>query len=504
MSARQPDTALKLRRISKSFGEIAALQDVDFDVHPQEVHALLGQNGAGKSTLMKILFGLYRADSGSIQLGDRDVTIRSPQDAIAAGLSFVQQHFALVERLSVAENIVLGASTGLTYRPRQLNERLQAFIDRNGFDLRARDPVAGLAMGQKQQIEILKALYRNARFIIFDEPTSVLAPAEITALFVTIRRLRAAGCGIVFISHKLKEVFAISDRITVLRDGRLSGSFATSATTAAAVAARMVGDLKSAFEAEAHPQAPGVQAQPLLAVRQLAARDDRGVTALRGVSFELFAGEIVGVAGVDGSGQRELAEVIAGLRARDGGHIEWFGGLAGSERRRIAFVPQDRSSEAFVADFSVAENFILEHSAGPPYARYGFLRPDTVAGAARAQIDSFAVQCKSPRQPIRELSGGNQQKLLIARALQFEPAVLIALHPTWGVDVHATALIHQRLRAMRARGGTVLFFSSDLDEIYALSDRFFVLHAGEVTGWGTAATSLQQAGLWMAGLSSQL
>lgn len=494
---------IRLQAVAKHFGSIQALAGVDLILRAGEVHALLGENGAGKSTLMKILYGLYRPDAGTIYFDDHPIKIDSAAVAMQNGLGFVQQHFSLVDTLTIAENIILGTPTRFFYSPNVLHRQIQTFINANGFAFEARTPVRELSVGEKQRVEIIKALYRQAKFIIFDEPTSVLAPQEVATFFTTIRRLQAAGKGIVFITHKLDEVLQISNRITILRSGKNVVTLDTGLATAENLAQMMIGEI-----------IPPIQSSPreitgppaiLLKTTNLKIHDDRQHLAVQEVSFELAAGEILGVAGVDGSGQHELAEAIMGLRRPKAGTLVWKIPnltLRPLDRRRIGFIPPDRLSEAFVPDFSVAENFLLERSDDEKFRRAGLLAAVKINFQTKAVIESFNVVCKGPEQKLRELSGGNQQKFLLGRALSTNPEVLVAMNPTWGVDVAATAAIHTRLRNMQKRGGAILLFSTDLEEIYALCDRFFVLHAGRLMGWATAATSATQVGLWMTGRAS--
>jgi len=494
---------IRLQAITKHFGSIQALAGVDLTLQAGEVHALLGENGAGKSTLMKILYGLYRPDAGAIYFDNHPVKIDSSAVAMQLGLGFVQQHFSLVDNLTVAENIVLGTQPGFFYSPTALQRQIQKFINSNGFALDAGTPVSALSVGEKQRVEIIKALYRQAKFIIFDEPTSVLAPLEVEMLFATMRRLQAEGKGIIFITHKLDEVLQISNRITILRHGKNIVTLDAGSATAENLARLMIGEIISS--AQSNDRKMTGASSVLLQTKNLQIQNDRGHLAVNEVSFELAAGEILGGAGVDGSGQRELVEAIMGLRKLEAGTIAWkVPGMSprSLDRRRIGFIPSDRLSEAFAPDFSIAENFLLERSDDDEFSRVGFLAAAKIHNHTKSVIESFNVVCKGPEQKLRELSGGNQQKFLLGRALSTNPEVLVAMNPTWGVDVAATAAIHARLRNMQKRGGAILLFSTDLEEICALCDRFFVMHAGRLMGWATAATSATQVGLWMTGRPS--
>ena len=494
---------IRLQAVTKHFGAIPALAGVDLTLKAGEVHALLGENGAGKSTLMKVLYGLYRPDAGTIYFDKHPVKISSSAVAMQHGLGFVQQHFSLIDTLTIAENIILGTPTRFFYSPTALQQQIQTFINAHGFALEAGTPVSELSVGEKQRVEIIKALYRQAKFIIFDEPTSVLAPQEVETLFTTIRRLQAEGKGIVFITHKLDEVLQISNRITILRAGKNVATLDTGSATVENLAEMMIGEIIP--PAQSKPRDIIGARSVLLQVQNLQIKNDRQQLVVNDIAFELAAGEILGIAGVDGSGQHELAEALMGLLQPGAGTVIWKirnMTLRRLDRRRIAFIPPDRSSEAFVPDFSVAENFMLERSDDDEFRRAGLLAAANINFQAKTVIENFNVICKGPKQKLRELSGGNQQKFLLGRALSTNPEVLVAMNPTWGVDVAATAAIHTRLRNMQKRGGAILLFSTDLEEIYALCDRFFVMHAGRLMGWATAATSATQVGLWMTGRAS--
>ncbi len=486
-------TAISLHKIVKNYGPFRALDGVSFEVHSGELHALLGQNGAGKSTLMKILYGLSVPDSGEIRLGDAVLRPGSTKEAISAGLAFVMQHFSLIDTMSVAENLMLGQLKGASYSPRKLIASMQDFIDRNAFELDAAAQVGSLSVGQKQRVEILKALYRNARFIIFDEPTAVLAPHEISVLFATLTALREAGIGIVFISHKLDEVLQVSDRITVLRDGRTITTVNTSEASAAQLARLMVGHLPA--PPPARQSADISRSTPVqLAVRDLRVSREDGSPALEEISFELHAGEILGVAGIDGSGQSELAAALYGLISPEQGEV-----TACVPANRIGLIPQDRDEDGFVFGFSIAENCALDELDMTDAGDWTVLSPQESDRLARERIEALDVHCRGPQQDVAELSGGNRQKLLLARVLARHPRVLIAHNPTWGVDVQATALIRDKLLRQAEAGTAVLLISSDLDEIYRLCDRFFVLFRGRITGWGDRNTERSRVSLWMTG-----
>ncbi|MDQ7064033.1 MAG: ABC transporter ATP-binding protein [candidate division KSB1 bacterium] len=492
-----PVRHIHLQNIHKRFSAIRALRGVNLSLRTGEVHALLGQNGAGKSTLMKILYGLYQPDAGRILFDEQPVVIESPAQAIRLGLGFVQQHFSLVESLTVAENFALGALSERIYQPAALQTRIQEFIDARGMAIDAGARVADLSVGEKQRVEILKALYRQARFLILDEPTSVLSPAEIRNLFAELEALRRNDIGIVFISHKLAEVLEISDRITVLREGRAVGTTDADSSDAAALTAMMMGEAQPPRKADKGPWPRSQAAKTLLTVEHLQVRRDTGGLALQAISFELKAGEILGVAGVDGSGQQELVEAVLGLRAPARGRIRWPGGSP----PRMGLIPADRLRQGLVPEFSVAENLLLAHADDPGLKMGPFYAPRKIEQLARKTIAQFGIVCRDPHQPVQELSGGNQQKLLVARAVHGSPPVVVAVNPTWGLDVAAAAAVQQRLRDLCRRGSAVLLVSTDIDEIYALSRRFFVLYNGRLMGWADPSTSIETVGRWMVGMA---
>ena len=490
---------IHLHHIHKSFGSIQALRGVDLTLRTGEVHALLGQNGAGKSTLMKILYGLYQPDAGTIHIDGNPVVIESPARAIQLGLGFVQQHFSLVDSLTVAENFAIGALRQRIFHPARWQARIQHFIDERGMSIDAGTRVADLSVGEKQRVEILKALFRQARFLILDEPTSVLSPAEVQSLLAELDTLRQAGIGIVFISHKLPEVLDISDRISVLRDGRVVGTLPVSEADTATLTAMMLGDARPEGQMEKHirvrPNPASDSSHTILVAESVSMRRETGGMALNDISFELHSGEILGVAGVDGSGQQELVEAVLGLRQPEHGRIHCPVGPA-----QIGCIPADRLRQGLIAAFSVAENLLLSHADSSELRTGPFFAPRRIARFAQKLIAEYHIVCRGPDQPVQELSGGNQQKLLIARAVHGEPLMLVAVNPTWGLDVAAAAAVHDRLRMLKQKNRAVLLVSTDLDEIYALCDRFFVLYNGRIMGWASPETPIEVVGRWMMGI----
>jgi ABC-type uncharacterized transport system ATPase subunit len=499
---------LELRGVTKRFPGVLANDQVDFDVHAGEVHALLGENGAGKSTLMKVLYGMYAPDEGEIWLNGQRVEIASPTDAIELGIGMIHQHFMLVESLTVTENVALGLPssreplTDLDHVSQRI-KKLEA-----AYGLRV-DPDAyiwQLAVGQKQRVEILKALYRGADLLILDEPTAVLTPQEVDEFFVTLRQMTQEGHSIIFISHKLHEVLAISNRVTVLRDGKRVDSCDTAGCTKADLARMMVGR-----EVIMKPDRLEVEhGEVRLALQDLHADSDRGTPALRGVNLEVHSGEIMGLAGVSGNGQRELAEVITGLRPATQGQVIVEGqdvtnNLPGSiTERQLAYIPEERMKDGMIQEFTVAENIILRDHNKPPFSRNGFLLLRVIANWADKLIRAFQVKTPSRDTPAKNLSGGNIQKVVLARELSREPRVLVAAQPTRGVDIGATEYVHAQLLEEREKGTAILLISEDLDEVMALSDRIAVIYEGQIMGVVDAdVANAEQLGLLMAGVTEE-
>jgi len=498
-----PVPALEARGIVKAFPGIVANDDVDFDVRSGEVHALLGENGAGKSTLMNILAGLYRPDAGQILIDGRSVTFGSPRDSIAAGLGMVHQHFTLVPSQTVTENILLGLDRP---RFRLQARRSEAEVGRLAaqFGLRV-DPRAKiwqLSVGEQQRVEILKLLYRGARILILDEPTAVLAPQEVDELFRTLRAMTADGRSVVFISHKLGEVLAIADRITVLRRGKVTAAgLRPAATSTTDLARRMVG--REALEAvERTPQRPGAL---ILEVRDVSAENDRGLPALRDASLEVRAGEIVGIAAVAGNGQSELAQVITGLRTCRGsvtvGGEEVANRAAGHAiKHGVAHVPEDRTGVGSSPNLSVGDNLIMKRYRDAPIARGWFIDDTAARALAQGLKDEYAIAAPSIDTQARLLSGGNLQRLIFAREIDSKPRLIVAVQPTRGLDVGAIESVHRVLLARREAGTAILLISEDLDEILALADRVDVMYEGRIVGSFDAETAdIQRIGLLMTG-----
>ncbi len=500
---------LELRGITKRFPGVLANDAIDLDVSGGEIHALLGENGAGKTTLMNVLYGLYHADEGEILIDGTPVSFESPRDAIAAGIGMVHQHFMLIPVFTVTENVMLGVEetsvAGLLDR-REARRRVEEISSRYGLEVDPDALVEDLSVGAQQRVEIVKALYRDAEILILDEPTAVLTPQETRELFGVMRSLRESGKGIIFITHKLKEVLAIADRITVLRRGRVVGSTTPEKADEAALASMMVGrDVRLEVEkGPAEPQAPVLQ------VEDLTVLDDRGQAAVNGISLEVRAGEVLGVAGVQGNGQTELVEAITGLRAVDAGRVLIKGeDLTRASPRHVfvagvGHIPEDRIRDGLVDDFSIADNLVLNQYYLPPLAR-GWVRDDeAVLRTAEERKEAYDIRTPSVLAPVSTLSGGNQQKVIVARELSREIALLVASQPTRGLDVGSMAYIHEQIISARDGGTAVLLVSSELDEVLSVSDRVAVMYRGRIVGLVDPATiGREEIGLMMAGANAE-
>jgi ABC-type uncharacterized transport system ATPase subunit len=501
-----PPPAVAMRGITKRFPGVLANDRVEFEAAAGEVHALLGENGAGKSTLSNILTGLYRPDDGEIFLNGRQVHFHAPRDALDAGICMVHQHFRLVEPFTVAENVVLGDHRGegrtFRLRHRAIEGRVAELSKRYGLAVDPRARIWQLSLGEQQRVEILKALYREARILILDEPTAVLTPQEADLLFETLREMAGEGRTVIFISHKLHEVKAVADRVTVLRGGRSLGTVLTAEATPRSLAALMVGrELGVAGEARA--RTAGVN---MLELDGVWTEGDRGEAAVRGASLTVRAGELVAVAGVAGNGQRELAETIAGIRSLTEGTIRVGGKSlrAGDPRAaiaaRIAYVPEDRLGTGVAPSLSIASNLVLKSYRGPDSSRGPLLRLRRIRESAVELIRRYRIAGAGPATPARLLSGGNLQKVVLAREFSGRPQLLVAASPTRGLDVGAIETVHAYLRDAAADGVAVLLISEDLDEILTLADRIAVMYEGAIVGETTRAdASVEELGLLMAG-----
>jgi simple sugar transport system ATP-binding protein len=495
-----------MRGITKRFPGVVANERVDFEAAAGEVHALLGENGAGKSTLSNILTGLYRPDEGEIYLRGRPVEFHSPREALDAGISMVHQHFRLVERFTVAENVALGdhrrEGRSFRLRSRVIERRVADLGGRYGLAVDPQAHIWQLSVGEQQRVEILKALYLDARILILDEPTAVLTPQEAEVLFETLRELAADGRTIVFISHKLHEVKAVSDRVTVLRAGRNVSTVEAAEATPRSLAELMVGrGLGEGVHAE--PREPG---DVVLALEDVWADGDRGGAAVKGVSLQLRGGEIVAVAGVAGNGQRELAEAIAGVRpatkgtVRVAGRSPRSGDPRAAIRAGVAYVPEDRLGTGLAPSVSIASNLALKSYREPPASTGPLLRLRRIRDRALELINRYRIAAPGPQAPVRLLSGGNLQKVVLAREFSGKPKVLVAASPTRGLDVGAIESVHNYLNEAAANGVGVLLLSEDLDEILTLADRIAVVYEGRIVGETTRAqANVEEIGLQMAG-----
>ncbi|MDX6400148.1 MAG: ral nucleoside transport system ATP-binding protein [Gaiellaceae bacterium] len=495
---------LELRGITKQFPGVLANDHIDFDLRRSEVHALLGENGAGKSTLMSILYGLYTADSGEILMNGKPVSITSPKHAIELGIGMVHQHFMLIPVMTVTENIVLAqeprhAGVLLDYdaAEKRVRELSQAF----GLAVDPGARIEKITVGQQQRVEILKALYRGAEILILDEPTAVLTPQEARELFEIIEGLKAQGKSIVFITHKLNEVLEVADRISVLRRGKLVETIPREGATEAGLARSMVGR-EVLLRVDKKPAQPG---DPLLRVEDLVVRDDRGLEAVRGVTFDVRSGEIVGIAGVDGNGQSELIDALTGLRnVADGRITIGAEDLTHASARQaldagMGHIPEDRHRRGLVLDFNLAENLALHDYGKQPFSRFGWMNPRRWIGWASKLLKEFDVRGGGPATRGASLSGGNQQKVVVAREVSRDPSVLIAAQPTRGLDVGAIEFVHRRLVEQRDAGKAVLLVSLELEEILSLSDRILVLYEGRIVAEFPPEVTEEEVGIAMTG-----
>ncbi|GAB4088252.1 ABC transporter ATP-binding protein [Hydrogenophaga soli] len=511
-----PTWAVEMLGVHKRFGAVRANHGVDLRVRPGHIHALVGENGAGKSTLMSILYGFYEADSGTLRVAGREVRIRNAQDAIALGVGMVHQHFMLVETLSALDNVMLGAESSrwLSKAAPVARERLNGLMRDTGLHVDLDTPVGDLPVGDRQRVEILKALFRGANILILDEPTAVLTPQEIGQLFEVLRRLREQGTTVIIITHKLKEVVGLCDHVTVMRAGTVVHETPVADTSVQALAEAMVGR-------KVHLMAPNTATQTdtatppevRLDAHDLRVVDAWGVERLKGVSLQLRAGEIVGVAGVSGNGQSELLEVLSGLLAPRTGRLVVNGNtfepaawLHPTQARQLglAHVPEDRHARAMVMGFAAWESAVLGYEQWPDYSTaWGWMHPHTMQAHTADMMERFDVRPRDPWLTSAKFSGGNQQKLVLARELGRAPSVLLIGQPTRGVDIGAIEFIHGQLRRLREAGCAVLLVSSELDEILALSDRVVVMCQGAVTGELPVAECTEtRLGLMMAGGSA--
>jgi ABC-type uncharacterized transport system ATPase subunit len=495
---------VEMKGITKRFPGIVANDSISFAVKKGEIHALLGENGAGKSTLMNILFGLYQPDEGEILIHEKPARITSPNEANRLGIGMVHQHFMLIENFTVTENIILGEEPTRLGRidVGQARSKVKEVSERYGLGIDPNKKIENITVGMQQRVEILKTLYRGAEILIFDEPTAVLTPQEIEELMKIMKNLVAEGKSIILITHKLKEIMAVADTCTIIRRGKVVGSVKVADSNPAELAERMVGHQVS-FEVVKTEAKIG---KPILQVEKVRALDESKHPVLKDISLEVYAGEIVGIAGVDGNGQSELIEAITGLRKVESGRILMSGkGITNLSPKKVlhsgvAHIPEDRHKRGLVLDFSVGENMVLETYDEAPYSKTGWLQEDAIYDHARKLIAEFDVRTPSEYTPARALSGGNQQKVIIAREVSRDPQLLIAAQPTRGLDVGAIEFIHRRIMEQRDEGKAVLLVSLELDEVMKLSDRIAVMYAGQIVGIvDPQSVTEQELGLLMAG-----
>ncbi|NMC53599.1 MAG: ABC transporter ATP-binding protein [Chloroflexi bacterium] len=499
---------LRLEKIQKTFPGVLANDNVDLTIQRGEIHALLGENGAGKTTLMNCVFGVYRPTRGQIYWKGQPVEIHQAHDAIALGMGMVHQHFMLIPQLTVAENVILGLKSprepflNLKAVARQILETGQRFH----LKVDPHAPVWSLPVGAQQRVEVLKVLYRQAELLILDEPTAVLTPGEVEELFTVLKELARAGLSIIFITHKLEEVMAICDQVTVLRDGCVVASGPVAQTTPQDLARSMVGREVS-LNLHKPPAQPG---EVILSVQNLSALGNRGLPALNNISFEVRAGEILGVAGVDGNGQTELGDVIAGLRRAASGSITIAGRNTLNRPPReildlnVAYIPPDRQRTGLLMELPLAENLVAKTITRPPFSRHGFLHPAEINRFAAQAASEYEINPPQASLPVRLLSGGNQQKVVLAREVSRHPRLLIASQPTRGLDIGASEYVHRQMLAAREAGAAILLISTDLEEILSLSDRIAVLYEGQIMGILAAGDAqVHEIGEMMAGVRRQ-
>ena len=498
---------VRMSSITKRFLDVTANKDVSFDLYPGEICALLGENGAGKTTLMNILFGYYACDAGEIFIKGEKVNLSAPRDAISRGVGMIHQHFALVTSQTVLENIIVGTASnkGIFLDLKSARQTLVDLQERFGLQIDPDAPVWTLSVGEQQKVEILKALYRDVDILIMDEPTAVLAPAETTDLFNTLKTLVIEGRSVVFISHKLNEVMDISDRIVVLRGGQIVAERKTSETSVRELANLMVGRelLESIEKTEL---APG---EPVLQIKSLNVLNDKKLAAVTDLDLTVRQNEILGMAGISGNGQTELSEVLFGMRSPKDGVIRIndmplkFGSPSASIKSHMGRIPEDRIDTGLLMDLSVEENFILENHSTGAFQIWGLMRSQKIHRFSDDLIGAYNIKTAGRDAVTKSLSGGNLQKVMLARELSGKPSLIIASQPTRGLDVGAMEYIHQRLAKERERGAGILLISDDLDEIFSLSDRIVVLYEGKIMGEAPGATaSREQIGLWMSGVKA--
>jgi general nucleoside transport system ATP-binding protein len=486
---------LHLENITKTFSNFIANDNINLNIEVGTIHAILGENGAGKSTLMNIISGLYQPDSGQIFINNNPVKISSSAIAIKLGIGMIHQHFMLVPKLTVTENIILGTDNNLHLNLRKKQAEIYNLSQLYNLEIDPTAKIENLPVGIQQRVEILKVLYRQAKLLILDEPTAVLTPSEVQSLINILRQLAANGHTIIFISHKLEEVIDLCDRVTVLRRGKVVASTTTKEATPQQLADLMVGRVIN-LQLEKKLVSPG---KIVLSVQNLQVVDD-SVIAVKNISFELRQGEILGVAGVDGNGQRELADAICGLRKVKQGKISPDPLFARGEKLRLGYIPEDRQKNGLVMEFDISQNLILKLFKNFPFSRYGLLQRDAIKNNAISAITEFDIRANDINIKARQLSGGNQQKIILARELAGEPELIVAMQPTRGLDIGATEAVQRRLLAEKEKGAAILYISTELEEIMTMCDRIAVIYQGEFVGiLDAASTTVEEIGLLMGG-----
>lgn len=511
MEKKDGSLLLEMKGITKAFSGVYANEDVNLSVRSGEIHALLGENGAGKTTLMNILFGIYQADRGEIWYQGKRVEFGSPRDAIDQGIGMVHQHFSLVNKMTVLDNIILGLTDGGALLDRKrAAERIRSLAEKYGLSVNPDSLVGELSVGEQQRVEILKALYRNVNLLILDEPTGVLTPQETETFFAVLRRLKAEGHGIIIITHRLAEIMAVSDRVTILRDGRAVSHLVTSETNPKELSAHMIGRELSADMGERKPFLP----EEALCLKQVSfSGKRRKKRALDQITLTVHRGEILGVAGVEGNGQKELAEVITGIRRATEGTMTFEGqelaGMSVKERflKGISYISDDRQQDSLIMDMTVADNLMLREFDQSPYSRHGIRKPWKINERAAHALEEFRIKTSGAsgiRTPVKLMSGGNQQKVILAREISGNAKLIVASQPTRGLDIGATEFVHQQLLDQKRKGNSVVLISADLDEILSLSDRIAVMFAGRIVGvLDREHADIFQIGLLMGGVTGK-
>lgn len=491
--------AIEMTGIVKCFGQVRANDGIDFEAEKQEIHCLLGENGTGKSTLMNVLFGLYKADAGSIRINEKPAVITNPNDAYALGIGMVHQHFMLVSQMTVLENIIMGNESGRFFLDRSgSRKKVSQLVEQFGFKIDLEKKVAELSVGMKQRVEILKTLYRGAQIIILDEPTAVLTPQEVEELFGILQQLKEDGKTIIFITHKLNETMAFSDRITVIRKGKVVFKCNTSDTTEKELATQMVGRQVETIVSR-HGEKQG---EPVLEIKELRLSEKAENT----VSLTVHQGEILGIAGVDGNGQQELEDMIVGNKLCTQGDICLRGtslrDKSIKERKALGmgYIPSDRHKNAMIAGFSLSENFLLGYQESEEYVKHGFINYKRLEQDAKEQIDAFEIKTAGVQQQIGQLSGGNQQKVILGREISHDPGLIVVAQPVRGLDIGAIEKVHKTLLELKEKKKAILLISAELSEIMNLSDRIAVLYEGEVSAeFDNGLYTKEEIGLFMAG-----